>query len=275
MAKGDNKKPVLREAKKLIEEVQKIDGNEAETRRRVERIFESVLGYDVFKHLSREYAVHGVGDTEHMDFAITINDGKVAMVVELKRVNIDLSKKHLKQASRYAIDMGCEWVLLTNGREWELYHLEFGQPPDIRQISAWNLLQDDLTELLDAFELISFHSVKKGTLDSLWETQSALTPACLLNQMLSEDSIRRYRNAIRKETGVSVHPEDIVSAIRRLFNDQAGSLMDGMKISLPERKTHRSRKPCPDTKTRGEKPDATPGDAMEPNSGPDVIGRVG
>ena len=51
----------IREARRIIEDVQKADGNEAETRRRVERLFETVMGYDAFKHLSREHAVHGVG----------------------------------------------------------------------------------------------------------------------------------------------------------------------------------------------------------------------
>jgi len=247
MAKGNSDvKAALRQARKLIEDVHKTDGNEAETRRRVERVFESVMGYDAFTHLSREHAVHGAGDTEHMDFAIKLKPDEVSMVVELKRVSVDLSKKHLKQASRYAIDMGCEWVLLTNGREWELYHVEFGQPPETRLIKRWNLLRDDVSDLEESFDLVSFRNVKKGVLAGLWEKQSALTPECLLSQILSEDSIRRLKNSIRKEAGVSLHPEDIVAAIRKLLNDQAGTLMDQMKISLPERKPRRSRKKTED-----------------------------
>lgn len=226
----------IRDARRIIEDVQKADGNEAETRRRVERLFETVMGYDAFKHLSREHAVHGVGDTEHMDFAITVVPDQISMVVELKRVNIDLSGKHLKQAMRYAVDMGCEWVLLTNGRQWELYHIEFGQPPETRLIKAWNLLQDDMSILEDCFELISLRSIRKDSLVELWETQSALTPQALLTEILSEESLRTYKNSIRRKTGASVRPEDIVAAIRKLLNDNAGSLMDQMKISLPERK---------------------------------------
>ena len=47
----------------MVELLARQDGNEAETRRRVERIFETVLGHDPFAHLSREHAVHGVGET--------------------------------------------------------------------------------------------------------------------------------------------------------------------------------------------------------------------
>ena len=63
----------LLDGRRMIEDVARVDGNEAETRRRLERIFESVMGYDALKHISREHAVHGIGDTEYCDFAIQIN----------------------------------------------------------------------------------------------------------------------------------------------------------------------------------------------------------
>jgi predicted transport protein/predicted type IV restriction endonuclease len=233
-------KSAIMDAKKIIEDVQKMDGNEASTRMRVERIFENVMGYDVFKHLSREHAVHGVGDTEHMDWAIKIIPDKISVVVELKRVNIDLNKKHLKQATRYAIDIGCEWVVLTNARRWELYHVEFGQPPETKLINSWNLLQDDIESLTKKFEMISFKSVKKGMLDKLWEKQSALTPECILSIILSEDFLRKMRSSIKKDSGVTVHPEDIVGAFRKLLNDNASKIMEQMKISLPERRRKKS-----------------------------------
>ena len=102
-----------------------------------------------------------------MDWAIKIAPDKISVVVELKRVNIDLNKNHLKQASRYAIDIGCEWVVLTNSRRWELYHVEFGQPPDTKLISSWNLLLDEPEVLAEKFGMIAFKSVKNGMLDKL------------------------------------------------------------------------------------------------------------
>jgi len=123
---------VIIDARRLIEDVMRMDGNEAETRKRVERIFERVMGYDVFKHLSRERAVRGAGETEHVDFTVQMEpgeDAKPIIMVELKRVGVNLARKHLKQVTSYAIDAGCEWMVLTNGREWRLYHVEFGQPP--------------------------------------------------------------------------------------------------------------------------------------------------
>ena len=226
-------------ARKMMEEVAKADGNEAETRRRVERMFDSLMGYDTLKHITREHAVHGVGDTEYCDFAIQLDDKESAvpvMLVELKRVNIDLMTKHLKQASSYAINMGCEWVLLTNGKDWKLYHISFGQPPQTKLIDSWNLINDDPVKLAEKFELVGYKNVKKDGLARLWEKSNILTAQNLLKIILSEESIRLIRRELKKATDVTVSPEEIVGAIRRLLNEAALAEMDKVKISLPEKK---------------------------------------
>ena len=234
----------LLEARGMIEDVAKADGNEAETRRRVERIFESLMGYDVLKHITREYAVHGVGDTEHCDFAIQLDyeeSSVPAVLVELKRVNIDLAPKHLKQAASYAINMGCEWALLTNGKEWKLYHVLFGKPPETKLINSWDLINDDLVVLAKKFELVNYKNIKKGRLARLWEKSNVLTAQNMLKVILSEESIRLIRSGLKRLTGVTVTPEDIVGAMRHLLNEAALTEMGKIKISLPEKKQQKRK----------------------------------
>ncbi len=224
--------------RKMIEEVAKMDGNEAETRRRVERIFGSLMGYDVLNHITREHAVHGVGDTEHCDFAIQLDKKSSVpeVLVELKRVNVDLMPKHLKQVTSYAINLGCEWALLTNGNEWKLYHISFGQPPQTKLIDSWNLVTDDLAVLAEKFAIIGYKNIKKGGLARLWEKSNVLTPQNLLKILLSEKSLTSIRSELKKATDVSVSPEEIVGAVRHLLNEAAITEMGKIKISLPEKK---------------------------------------
>jgi hypothetical protein len=248
------------DARKMIEAVAKADGNEAETRRRVERIFESLMGYDVLKHISREYAIHGIGDTEHCDFAIQLDyeeTSKPAVLVELKRVNIDLSSKHLKQAASYAINIGCEWALLTNGKEWKLYHISFTQPPQTKLLDSWNLINDDPVILAKKFDLICYKNIKRGGLERLWEKSNVLTEHNMLKVILSEDSIKLIRRGLKKATDVTVSPEEIIGAVRRLLNEAALTEMGKIKISLPEKK---QRKRTAIAKSREEKEEANNGD---------------
>lgn len=227
------------DSRRIIEEAAKADCNEADTRRRIERILETVSGYDALKHLSRERAVKGAGETEHVDFTINIEDGenpKPEIMVEIKRVNVDLAPKHLKQVSSYAINAGCEWILLTNSKEWRLYHVSFGQPPITKMIYSWNILEDDISVLAERFDLISLKSVKKGKLEDLWHKTNVLTPRNLLQTILSELSLNVLRRKLRKDSGIQLSSEEIVSAIRRLLNEAALAELQNVRISIPDRK---------------------------------------
>jgi len=197
------------------------------------------MGYDVLKHISREYAIHGVGDTEHCDFAIQLDyeeTSKPEMLVELKRVNIDLTPRHLKQAASYAINIGCEWALLTNGKEWKLYHISFAQPPQTKLLDSWNLINDDPVILAKKFNLIGYKNIKRGGLERLWEKSNVLTAHNMLEAILSEESIKLIRRGLKKATDVTVSPEEIIGAVRRLLNEAAVSEMGKIKISLPAKK---------------------------------------
>lgn len=233
---------VIRDARKMIDQAMKMDGNEAETRRRVERIFENVMGYDVLKHLTRERAVKGAGETEHVDFAIQLESGPDArpmVMVELKRVGIELSKKHLGQVTSYAINAGCEWILLTNGREWKVYHVEFSQPPKIEILDSWNLLEDEISELIRKFEIISYKSIKRDGLNKTWKRVKVLAPKSLLAGIVAEDTFRIIRRNLRKNTGILVNNEEVYVGIRKLLNEAAAVAMSNIKIPKPAKRTRK------------------------------------
>ena len=233
------------DTRNMIQQSQKADCNESETRRRIERVFENLMGYDPLKHLSREHAVHGAGETEHVDFTIQLEEGpeaKPEIMIEIKRVCVDLAPKHLKQVSSYAINAGCEWILLTNSREWRIYHVAFGQPPITKLVASWNVLTDDVATLASRFELISFKSLRKGALAKLWQKTNVLHPRNLLEAILSEGAVKAIRRELKKDSGINLSPEDIVAGVRRLLNESALPELKGVRVSFPEKKTKR-RKP--------------------------------
>ncbi len=251
----------LKEARELIEYVDSIDGNEAETRRRVERIFETLMGYDI-RHLSREHAIRGAGETEHADFALKTSakpDAAPVIIVELKRVGIELAVKHLKQVTSYAINAGCEWLLLTNGRDWRLYHVEFGQPPVTRLVDQWNLFSQDKAEVLRKFAMISLKQVTKGSLDDLWLKTKVLSPKSILTALLSEESYRLIRRTLKRDSGVNVAFEDFVASFQKLLNESAAITMAELDIKPPTPTRRAKPKPA----AAEEQPAGTPESAEE------------
>ena len=236
------KKAILK-ARNLIEALAKADGNETETRKNVNHIFGTVIGYDIFNHITSEYAISSVGDTLHCDIAVQLNNQEGAtpdFLVELKRVNMDLKPIHLRQAASYAIDIGCEWVLLTNGKEWKLYHITFGKPPQTKLVESWHIIEDDFATLANKFAIIGYKNIRRNGLERLWERSNVLTPKNLLKIILSEQSLTLIRRNIRKATGITVLPEEIVRAVRRMLNESALGEMENIRISLPVKKQRKS-----------------------------------
>ena len=256
------------DCRRMIQEAEKADCNEAETRRRIERIFEALMGYDAFKHLSRERAVRGAGETEHVDFAIQLDQGEDAkpeVMIEIKRVSVDLAPKHLKQVSSYAINAGCEWILLTNSKEWRLYHVSFGQPPITKLIHAWNILADDVSVLAKQFDMISYKNLRRGGLGDLWQKTNVMHPRSLLGAILSVHALKAIRRELKRDSGVLLSPEEIMSGVRRLLNETALSELENVRITLPAGKPRRKSQKAKDV-TRAnstQKPQSADGSTTE------------
>ena len=79
-------------AREMIEKIAEEDSREAVTRQRIEKILETCMGFNILKHVTPEYAVHGVGDSEYCDLAIRLDEkSQPVILVEVKRV---IDKKH-------------------------------------------------------------------------------------------------------------------------------------------------------------------------------------
>ena len=228
-----NSKIALREARGWMEGAHQKDANEAETRRRVERILERVCGYDGLRHLSREDSIRGPGEVEFADYTVRARGDKISFVVEVKRCSAKLTKKHFNQVTAYATNLGCEWVLVTNGRQWQLHHWDSSPPSALNLVEEWDILHDSPDRCARCFALIALVSVRKGGLDKLWKERRALTPAQVAAALVSPATIKCIRNVLGRSTGHRPRPEDIVSAVRKTLNEAAQDIVDGLEIHLP------------------------------------------
>jgi hypothetical protein len=99
------------------------DVGETDTVTIVKDMLADVFGYDKYSELTSEYAVRST----YCDLAIKL-DGQLATLIEVKAIGIDLKDAHIKQAVDYAANQGVDWVLLTNGIRWCVYHVIFARP---------------------------------------------------------------------------------------------------------------------------------------------------
>jgi hypothetical protein len=109
----------------ILEAAKARDVGEADTVTITKDMLAEIFGYDKYSEVTSEYAIRGT----YCDLATKI-DGILQTLIEVKAIGIDLKDPHVKQAIDYAANQGVDWVLLTNGRCWRVYHLIFAKPID-------------------------------------------------------------------------------------------------------------------------------------------------
>lgn len=101
------------------------DVGESDTVTIITDMLAEIFGYDKYSEITSEYAIRGT----FCDLAIKL-DGTLQTLIEVKAIGIDLKDAHVKQAVDYAANKGVDWVLLTNGITWRVYHIVFAKPID-------------------------------------------------------------------------------------------------------------------------------------------------
>ena len=154
----------LKDYKKRYLKKSYLELDESATRLMINSLLTEVLGYVELQDIKTEYQIRG----EYADYVIQLNKKK-HFVVEVKAVQLDLSEKHLRQSIAYAVNEGIDWILLTNGRQIELYRVLFKKPIDVKQIFSFDLY--DSNEIKKASEYIAYLSKKsilKDELNNFW-----------------------------------------------------------------------------------------------------------
>lgn len=107
----------------ILDSARTRDVGETDTVTIVKDMLADVFGYDKYSELTSEYAIRGT----YCDLAIKL-DGKLTTLIEVKAIGIELKDSHIKQAVDYAANQGVDWVLLTTGIRWCVYHVFFTKP---------------------------------------------------------------------------------------------------------------------------------------------------
>lgn len=197
------------------------DANEGDTRHLVTDFLCDVLGYDKYEDLTTEYQVKG----EFADYGVRI-DKQLSAFIEVKRVTTKLGPKHLRQVEVYAINEGVEWGILTNGNDWQVYHLAPAAPRATGQPPSGPLVDVDLTlqvsvlgaetpsQKVNKLFNLSREAMKRHVMDELWKAQRATSPRALATVLTADTVVDAIRKEIKRRTGHNAAPAEISDAIR-------------------------------------------------------------
>lgn len=203
----------LREYRKKYLRKKFAEIDESATRIMVNSFLCEVLGYQELVDIKTEYRIR---DT-YADYVIQMGR-KQNFVVEVKAMKQDLKQQHIKQSVDYAVNEGIEWVLLTNGRQVQVYRVIFAKP--VRHELFFNLDLTDLKEIKKAGEAIVYlnkKSMQKNYLDKLWQRQSEISPERLAKIIQKEAFIKLLRKELKKLTKLHYTNEEVQEATLKLI----------------------------------------------------------
>jgi hypothetical protein len=201
--------------------------NEADTSQRIVKVFEDVLGYNPITEISRELEVR----CKYVDLTIKI-DGASKFFVEVKSAGTALKVRHIEQGERYASEANIQWVLLTNGVDWNLYHLTFDEGIEYEQAFAVTLSPDSVAKCAEMIGLLHRTSIRTGEHDKFWERFTALGAESIGRALFTEDVMLFVRREIRRKHDILVGVEDIAAAIHSLFTPEAKERIGPPKIRI-------------------------------------------
>ena len=188
------------------------DLNESDTVSIITDILAEIFGYDKYLEVTSELAIRGT----YCDIAVKLGD-KFQYLIECKAIGTELKENHLRQAIGYGSNKGIQWVVLTNGIDWQVYRLRFEQPIawdlvarfDLSTISIRN--ERDMEKLL----ILTKEGVEKGAREELFEKTQCVNRFMAAALILSDSVVSSLRREFKKlSDGINVEEAEIVALLR-------------------------------------------------------------
>jgi hypothetical protein len=231
------------------------DVGESDTVTIIKDMLADVFGYDKYSEVTSEYAIRGT----FCDLAIKL-DAALQTLIEVKAIGLDLKDAHIKQAVDYAANQGVDWVLLTNGVCWRVYHIIFAKPIDQELVIDLDFCALNARSDADIESLYLW--CKEGWARSVlgeYHTQKQALSRFFIGAMVLTDPVL---DVIRRELR-RVSPEVRVESeqIRAVLTNEVikREVMEGDKAEEARRKIARTQsRALRATPAREIKPGATP-----------------
>jgi len=194
-----------------------------------------ILGYKELDEIKTEFRIR----SEYADYVIQIKRKK-HFVVEVKSIDLDLNEKHLRQSLSYAANEGIDWILLLNGREIQLFRVNFGKPISTTLIYKLDLMDsDDFKKAPELLWNLTKRAVEKGDLEDFWKRTNALNPINLAKTLYSEEIVKRLRNDLKEQTGIYFQMEDVAASLQHVIS---------VPVDFPKPKLRLKKKPAVQSK---------------------------
>jgi Type I restriction enzyme R protein N terminus (HSDR_N) len=249
----------LKKYQSILASLQKRDVSEADTVTVINDMLFDICGYDKYLHITSQYAIRGT----YVDLAVKV-DEEIRFLIEVKAIGIELKDVHVKQAIDYAANEGIEWVVLTNGAQWRVYKVHFGQPIEKILVCELDAIGTSARspDVLECFGNLSREGFSKGSMAEFLlhkQVTNKFTVAAVLQTDFILEVLRREIR--RMSSGVKVEVDYLRSLLREEVLKR--DLVDGDEAKAALQNIRRlqraaTRKKSPTTKPVDDAPIVAP-----------------
>lgn len=188
------------------------DKNEADTVTIISQMLSDIFGYDQFSEITKEFAIKNT----YCDLAIKI-DGDVKFLIEAKAIGSKLNESHIAQATTYGAKVGIEWVVLTNGINWIIYKMNYGNKIAHKQISSFDFtnLKPKNTADHEQLFILCKEGLKKDAIEEFHAYKKIVNPFYIGSIIMGEYVVEAIKRELRKSSpGLKVDDKEIESILR-------------------------------------------------------------
>lgn len=107
-------------------------------------------------------------------------------------------------------------MVLTNGRNWQLWHMTPGLPVVMDTVLDVDLLSDEtVAKKADAMFYMSREAFKRHAVDDLWKKRAATSAKAVAKVVLSDKIVEEVRKELRRQTGFNADSKAIDETLRK------------------------------------------------------------
>ena len=198
-----------RKFQRVLKTAKDRDVNEADTVFIVTAMLSEVFGFDKFTEITSEYEIRST----YCDLAIKV-EGDVKYLIEVKAIGLDLRESHLRQAVGYGAQHGIQWVVLTNGVDWEIYRIKVEKRVDHSLLTKFNVL--DMSPRKKEDQEILFLLCKEGLTKAVmheFDKHKEIVNKFVISAILqTEANINLVKRGLKRvDPGIKVDTDEIQS----------------------------------------------------------------
>ncbi len=196
--------------KKIIEVAKEKWLNESDTSNIINDILGELLWYDKFFDVTTEYRIRW----QFCDYWVKI-DNKLAFLIEVKAITIDLNSNHIFQATSYAGNEWIKFVVLTNLKKWRLYYLNFGKKVEYDLVLEIDLLlESSNTKLIEWLKYFHKESFVKWAIEELYQKTKAFSTKNLEKVLFSPVIVKKNQSELKNLTWVKLELEEVENKLK-------------------------------------------------------------